>query len=227
MIKIVTVRHFEEESNKEYKDISSHIGGTIQGAVRASLMPQLVHKLFGDEEYELHTYTNDVNNVPTSRSYYTVQLLKPAEKKLYSKSSNVDDLIKAVKETKYKNVLICWEHGEFPDIIKGLCGVKTNYDDTVNDLKKKNKKNRIYPTKTFKVATKDVLNIVRSAPEYVVQNDATKMDLVDDSFAYSPIWQFTLNVKSVSVFAGYSSTYDKTTDTWTVTDTSDISITYK
>ena len=92
MKRIIILRHGEEPKQKRLKHIQSEIGLSLQGVVRASLMPELILNLLGrNESFELHTYTHTITGVPMSRSYYTAQRLfempEMSNKVLYDKSA--------------------------------------------------------------------------------------------------------------------------------------------
>src|SRR5438105_3207297 len=137
--KVICLRHIEEPKNKKIAKIQAHIGMNNQGVVRTSLMPELVNSLTGGEIYELHTYTNPVNKIPTSRSYYTAQLLlhdQEIAKKavMYLKSDEIDKLVNNVLNSTSKIIIIIWEHVQMANIIKSLIGADIDYNKTAKEV---------------------------------------------------------------------------------------------
>ena len=218
MTKIILVRHGEEPKNKKYLNILSHIGLTYQGATRAYLMPRLIEQVVKNNKYEVHTYTHSENDIPTSRSYYTVGLLN-AKRVFYKKSDNINELVKNIKNSKSKYIVVCWEHGEFKNIITKLIGKKINYNDVVEDLKKANSNNM---GKTFDVELRDLRYISRCSVEYSFQNEECKFDTEEDDMMFAPVWLLNLDKKKLKVFAGFKSNFNDTKDKFNIIDYSDV-----
>ena len=119
--RIIILGHGEEPHPKQKKinKVQSRIGLNHQGAIRALMMPELLKTLLGEAKYELHTYTHNKNNIPTSRSFYTTQFAKN-KILICDKSNQVDLLIKNVLNSKAQNIVICWEHTQIPLMLKQL-----------------------------------------------------------------------------------------------------------
>jgi len=223
MPKVILCRHAEEPQNPQFKSIQTAIGMSYQGAVRTYLLPQLIEKLFNGNEYEVHTYTNSKNNIPVSRSYYTVQLLK-GTRKFYNTSNDIDKLINGIKKSKSNNILVCWKHSHFETIIKKLTKININLKNIIKDLTKINTNNQ---QNTLQISTSEILNITRCSPEYKTENELCKYDITKNDIKFSPIFILDTDKNTLHVSASYTLILNKETDTWTAIDLSNNILTYK
>src|SRR2546422_10707976 len=75
--RIVIIRHAEEPTDSIEKKLHPIIGLTLQGALRAYLMPEFTSQIFNGEEFEVHTYVDDdpETGQPRCRAFYTVGTL--------------------------------------------------------------------------------------------------------------------------------------------------------
>lgn len=168
--KVICLRHIEEPKNKKISKIQTHIGMNNQGVVRTSLMPELIKSLTGGEIYELHTYTHPFNKIPTSRSYYTAQLLlhdQEVAKKaiLYLKSDEIDKLVNNVLNSTSRVIVIIWEHVQMTNIIKGLIGADINYNKTAKEVYQ-----HLELKSQFDVRLRDLPLIKRCSDDFLARN---------------------------------------------------------
>jgi hypothetical protein len=200
-------RHCEEPKQKRITDIASKIGMTDQGAVRTSIMPKLVSDLIGNEPYELHTYTHTINDEPTSRSYYTTQLLKPASRILYDKSDDLKKLIANVQRSEAPIIVIVWEHLKIPEMIHHLLRTKKlpNYEKTTKQIWKK-LGGKQYPLvqKYQKSLPTTADPIEYCSPEFTAENTDVRNYYIKapDNIAYSIVWDLDLRTGVYKVHPG-------------------------
>lgn len=196
----------EHDELKELEHEDSIIGLTLQGAVRTYFMPKIVKKLIGNNNFQLHTYTNyghkkgnNVLNEPVSRSYYTSQLLRSSKKCddiiLYNKSDNVFELVENLLNAskKYPYIIVCWEHATIPIIIQHL--LKLDHAPNYNEITKKFMHDKIKYKKT--ISKKKIESIKRSANGVENDNDKIKNEIIDidKDMYYAPIWEIKINHK--------------------------------
>lgn len=207
--KVFCLRHIEEPKNKKISKIQTHIGMNNQGVIRTSLIPELVQSLTQNNPYELHTYTHPAFKYPTSRSYYTAQLLlhdKNISKNsvLYEKSDEIDKLVANVLNSKAEIVVIIWEHVQMTHIFRGLIGVDVNYNDIANDTYLKLGKE--FPLKEKKtINLKDLPLIKRSSDTFLGKN----LEVCDyhiepkDDISYGLTWIIDIHEKKYEVCPNY------------------------
>ena len=199
--RIILARHGEQSKQKRVESIQSKIGLTDQGAVRASLMPELVNKLIGNEPYELHTYTHTYEDVPTSRAYYTSQLL--ANHVLYPKDDDLEQLVDNIKKSTAKNIIVCWEHSLISKIINLLIGQHPDWDHYAHKIGKQLGK---------KYKLKDTQNVIlKKIPIRYCADIFLKENLGSRKYynkpkqdvSYSLVWDVDYDKKQYTVFPDY------------------------
>jgi len=200
--RIILLRHCEQPHQKKIEKIQSHVGGTNQGMIRTYLRPELINKLIGNETYELHTYTHTYKNEPTSRAYYTSQLL--LHHTLYEKSDDINELVENVKKSICKNIIICWEHEELCIIMNNLIGIKPTWSYVAkkmyNELGKKFKvKDKV------KIELKDVEHLKYCASDFIKQNTKTRdyYTKPDEEIEYALVWDIDYEKKEYKVYPDY------------------------
>lgn len=203
MPRIIIVRHGEEPTSKSVKDIQSEIGLTLQGAVRAYLMPNLIKKLFGDKPFELHTYSHNKHGKPTSRSYYTSQLLHLSNNTvIYDKSDEIDELVKGINNSKADNIVVCWEHSKIPVIINGLINTQPDYNECVQNIASKLNEKKV---SNYTVQTDQLNHIQRCDPTVQSQNETVKYNHIDikKDLEYALVWDVEYKGKHKSHYDVY------------------------
>ncbi len=197
---------FDKDEIKKLEHEDSSIGLTLQGSIRAYMMPKLINKLFGKKaKYQIHTYTNCKDDEPVARAYYTTQLLRQDQRCssviLYNKSENIYELVENLKNSKSKNIIVCWEHGRIPKILKQLLALKEepDYGKITKGFNKKS-----YKLSTKKVTTDKLAIIQRCAPKLLNDNILTQDELITDEkeLEYAPIWDVNLLKNKYSVYPG-------------------------
>lgn len=205
MKRVIILRHGEEPNTKKYDETT--IGLNNQGAVRTLLMPELVQKILGTD-YECHTYTNTIKGQPTSRSYYTSQLLNN-KISVYNKSSDINTLINNVKKSTNNNIIICWKHDKIPDIIDKLIGKqKINYKNVISDIQKNLNNYKLIGTK--KINTNDLIQIKYCSDNFTENNKNVRTNFIsnNDDLGYSLVWDININTKTYTVYPGYLVLHD-------------------
>jgi hypothetical protein len=200
--RIILLRHSEEPKQKRIEKIQTRIGLNNQGVVRTSLMPELIHKLIGNKAYELHTYTHPFKDEPTSRSYYTSQLLQ--HQVLYEKSDDIHHLVDNIKNSKANIIIIFWEHCEIPKVIHELIDIKIDWDHTSKKIYKRlNKKYKLVEKKT--VSLKDLKDIKYCADGFIKENIDTRDYYIkpNESIGYALVWDINYDKKEYKVYPNY------------------------
>jgi hypothetical protein len=196
MKRIFILRHVEEPKQHKYAHISTEIGMTDQGAVRTSMMPELISRLVNGLPYQVHTYTH--GDPPVSRSFLTSQLLD-ADKVLYSKSHDIEELVNNVRTSQYTNIVIIWEHLVIPKIIHLLTGKEVSYDKAVKKcykkitIKKQRKTTSIVGVPKLTFCNEIFLEKNKEARDYYIN--------FRDDVAYSLVWD--IQGHSLQVYPGY------------------------
>jgi len=201
--RVIVIRHGEECRKKKIEKIQTKIGLTNQGAVRTSLMPEIIHKLVGDEPYELHTYTHMEHNEPTSRAFYTTQLLETTPM-LYEKSDDIKQLVENIKKSKAKNIIVFWEHNLVCHIMHQLIGLKPDWEDTAKKIYKKlGKKYKLMDKVMVNLA--DLNEIKYCSDEFLKENMEVRDYYIkpSDDISYSLVWDIDYGNKSYKVFPNY------------------------
>jgi hypothetical protein len=200
--RIILCRHANEPKQKRIEHIQSKVGLNDQGAIRASLMPELINKLIGNAPYELHTYTHVYKNEPTSRAYYTSQLL--ANQVLYPKSDDFEQLVENIKKSTANIIVVCWEHCLISKIINLLIGKHPDWDHYTQKIGKQlGKKYKVKETQ--KIALKDISTIKYCADVFLKQNKGVRDYYIKpkQDVSYSLIWDVDYDKKEYTVFPDY------------------------
>lgn len=218
MKRVIILRHGEEPKSKKYDQ--STIGLNDQGAARTLLMPEIVEKIL-KADYECHTYTHNVKGTPTSRSYYTCQLLKN-KVTVYDDSDEIDKLVNNIKKSANNNIVIVWKHKLIPDIINKLTAndkksnglkkiinklkkkeKKIDYDEIASNINKNLKNYDLLGTKKINV---NELTQIKYCSDNVLQNNQkVRKEYIknDDDIEYSLVWDINLESKTYKVYPGY------------------------
>jgi hypothetical protein len=200
--RILLVRHGEEQHQKRIEKIQTRIGLNNQGIVRTALMPELINKLIGNEPYELHTYTHLSKDEPTSRSYYTSQLLHHSV--LYDKSDDIHQLVHNIKNSQANNIIVCWEHCEMSRIMHELIDIKPDYDHNAKKIfKQLDKKFKLKDITTIRL--KDVKHLKYCSNEFLKQNTDTRDYYIkpDEDVSYALVWDINYDDKTYKVYPDY------------------------
>jgi hypothetical protein len=199
--RIILLRHGEEPKQKKIDKIQTEIGLNEQGAIRASLMPEIIEKLIGKEPFELHTYTHTVDDKPTARSFYTAQLIE--KKVLYPKSSDIDQLIENIKKSEAKIIIVCWEHKEQINIMKKLIDVDVDWNKIADKIYKKlGKKYTLKSKQTIEL--KDI-TMTYCSEHYIEHNTKVRDYIIKpkDDISYGLVWDIDFDNKSYKVYPNY------------------------
>lgn len=202
--RIIIIRHGEEPKQKKIDHIQTIIGLNNQGVIRASLMPEVIHALIGDRPYELHTYTHILNNEPTSRSYYTAQLLTPEY--LYDKSDDVEHLVNNIKQSASNIIIVCWEHTKIPKIIDRLISVKPDWDKTTKKIHGQLGKDTYEIKGEQKIDLKDItIKYCSDSIDILYENLHARDYYIKpkEDVGYSLIWDIDYDEKRYKVYPGY------------------------
>lgn len=227
MKRILIILHGEEPKGNSVSGIKPRVGLSQQGAVRAHMLPKMISKYFGENPYEIHTYTNCKAGHPVSRSYFTVKSVADndpnATLQLYPKSESVDELLKGLRNSKSKHILVSWKSTKIPGIIKKLLDVeKPEYDDMENAMDKmisegSFQKHIVYP--------KDIAHIEVCDAKYKSQNESAKRKISDrdKEIKHCIVWDLKYfgskhPDNSYSIFASFMINRDRDADRWIVKD---------
>ena len=150
-------------------------------------------------------------NEPTSRSYFTSQLLKNRNLSI-NKSDEVDQLVEDLKKETANNIICIWEHSVIPKIIHKLIGVSApDYDHTVSNISKQLGK-EIPLKSTQAINEDDIKNIQLCAKDFKKDNEKVNdhITTLKDDVAYSLVWDINFTKKSYTVYSGYLIESNKT-----------------
>jgi hypothetical protein len=217
MKRILIVLHGEEPKGKSTSGIKPRIGLSVQGAVRAYLLPEMIKRVFGDEPYEVHTYDNKKSGKPVSRSYFTVKsLAKRATIVTQAKSDDVDGVVKAIKASKASNILVSWKGTRIPSIIKKLLNNVTKPD---YDIEEPRFAKLLDPSKATlrTVSEAEVEHIELCSSQYRKANESAKhaVSKTKKEVKHSIVWDLTYDPQNPSnnsyrTFANYVIYRDET-----------------
>lgn len=194
MKRIFIIRHGEKADSTE-----SDLGLTNQGVARAFLIPNLINSLIYTADYSFYVYANIKDGQPTSRSYYTAQLVT---NKNYTcdKKTDIDQLVQLVVNDPTPNIFICWEHSVIPTIIERLIGVTVDY----KALSKQLHKQLTSDVMKIKIKTSDIDNLQYCASDYLADNLKTRDYVVDPKrdVGYSLVFDIDYNSRKLEVYPG-------------------------
>jgi hypothetical protein len=198
MKRVIILRHGEEPNTKSYDETT--IGLNDQGAVRALMMPELVQKLLGTN-YECHTYTHTIISQPTSRSYYTCQLLNN-KVLVYNKSDDIDTLTDNIKKSENNTIIVCWEHKQIPNIIDNLIGKQQiDYNSVVSKIQLNLDKYNLI--KTSYININDLAKIEYCADDFLKDNKKVRTNYIEDDMEFSLVWDINMDTNTYTTYPGY------------------------
>lgn len=200
--RVLLCRHGNECKQHKIEHIQTRIGLSDQGALRAFFMPEIIASLIGDEPYEVHTYTNPENGVPTSRSYYTAQLLDNII--LYDQSEDIKLLVENIKKSKAKNIIVIWSHYFIELIIEQLIGLKPDWEKWAKKIYKQlDKKYTLLAEEKIELC--DVKFIKYSASAYLRENRKAReyYDKPKNDISYAIMFDVDYNNKTYDIFPTY------------------------
>lgn len=163
-ITIFIIRHGEKprvckESNEKYS------GLTLQGGIRAYhyLASDYIKNLIGNFPYDIYTYADYEQGIPSSRAYYTVKPLISTNSHMgntYIANTDTDfnKIITDLKKSKNNKALVCWEHNNISKLIMAILrdekmiGLTVpEYNDLIKDYKRIDLTAATTSTETYRI----------------------------------------------------------------------------